>query len=1029
MSQNVVYYIPVHTNTAQAEHTAPFIEGGNAKIFVYGGFNTEHDKMVSFYGSASWASHAAVYDFSVARIIQCVALEQRKIVFLITASTNFGFGRAQAKCFETIKSMFPTKVIDVVCLGHCMFGCESCGLHEHNIPIFFSRYFRKQLQYGSSDMKRTYFKEGTLRCLICPTVGEESFLNDPSLTEQLCKTCKSLEASGKVSFAVKLHGFCWLNDKEKPHPLFSLTERERKSVDILKSNFIIVSEEHYNVLPLMEAADVLIADLSSSIPFESLFFGHLVVVTFFEKAIARKDPEYVKLFHNFSTAKELESLIVSFAETSNLILSSTGEKGKHFFETKYVPVDGKETERISQIRKWEDKIEKSNLEKADATQETEKHFWEVSKSFLESPLDYLAFGLDIPQEVSQYQLFLLQHHSQLQSIPQSLWKKLYSKIINETFDVGNSFQLAKIVYDDESKPSQLRLVSSVDIQKEEDIFLIDHAWTFTPDTSKKQLEENCELFKRVSSMIGFGEEENVEQNVENLLDKLWCHVGKYRVKNPDGTEEEAFFLMDEIGTSIAHRPQDQIPSLEDSFGNSTCENENNGPSVSLKLFIRSYDGMAFSVMFPLRAIAQGEVISRDWVDGVSDPLQRSLLLVDSPYESLEPVNLEMLQDIKTNHFLKLQKITQVKQQFVKHSVSEIQPPTIVGYEDKIKVYTDLDLLQKFLTRPEFSVQPEGKMFDDPSEGVAKSGEKRISWIVHGDVTNFDLKPNQFVNQFPNEQCFCFKNYLARTIEDFHGIDRDWLPKAFDLDTQLPLFASEFLLKREGSINPKNHWIVKPWNLSRGLNIHISRTFSQCALLGKDEGCRVACEYIERPLLFKGRKFDIRFIILVRCNPEPEVSVYNTFWLRFANNPYKLSDLQDYETHFTVMNYSKFAMTHIKDFEFIPQFEEMFGKKWDDVRASLHFSIARCFEAAFNLNKIRAVESPSESFDYSGMVKNPNCTGLYGADMMLTENFEPKLLEMNFQPDCHRACDYDPDFYNKVFGYLFFGEKEFVTKVW
>lgn len=36
--------------------------------------------------------------------------------------------------------------------------------------------------------------------------------------------------------------------------------------------------------------------------------------------------------------------------------------------------------------------------------------------------------------------------------------------------------------------------------------------------------------------------------------------------------------------------------------------------------------------------------------------------------------------------------------------------------------------------------------------------------------------------------------------------------------------------------------------------------------------------------------------------------------------------------------------------------------------------------------------------------------------------------MNFSPDCTRACDYDAEFYNKVFGYLYLGESEFVTKI-
>ena len=35
---------------------------------------------------------------------------------------------------------------------------------------------------------------------------------------------------------------------------------------------------------------------------------------------------------------------------------------------------------------------------------------------------------------------------------------------------------------------------------------------------------------------------------------------------------------------------------------------------------------------------------------------------------------------------------------------------------------------------------------------------------------------------------------------------------------------------------------------------------------------------------------------------PKIYAYDRFWLRFANVPFDLSDLDVYEKHFTVMNY-------------------------------------------------------------------------------------------------------------------------------
>ena len=56
--------------------------------------------------------------------------------------------------------------------------------------------------------------------------------------------------------------------------------------------------------------------------------------------------------------------------------------------------------------------------------------------------------------------------------------------------------------------------------------------------------------------------------------------------------------------------------------------------------------------------------------------------------------------------------------------------------------------------------------------------------------------------------------------------------------------------------------------------------------------------------------------------------------------------------------------------------------------------------------------------------------MYAADLMLEwtngesetgKTMQPRLLEVNFIPDCVRACKYHPDFFNHVFEVLFLDE--------
>lgn len=79
-----------------------------------------------------------VLDFSIENIVKSLLAEKRKVVFLMTASLDYGFGKAQLAMLRALKDAFPTTVVDVCLIGHCMYGCPSCSLSEHKIPIYVS---------------------------------------------------------------------------------------------------------------------------------------------------------------------------------------------------------------------------------------------------------------------------------------------------------------------------------------------------------------------------------------------------------------------------------------------------------------------------------------------------------------------------------------------------------------------------------------------------------------------------------------------------------------------------------------------------------------------------------------------------------------------------------------------------------------------------------------------------------------------------------------------------------------------------
>jgi tubulin--tyrosine ligase-like protein 12 len=54
--------------------------------------------------------------------------------------------------------------------------------------------------------------------------------------------------------------------------------------------------------------------------------------------------------------------------------------------------------------------------------------------------------------------------------------------------------------------------------------------------------------------------------------------------------------------------------------------------------------------------------------------------------------------------------------------------------------------------------------------------------------------------------------------------------------------------------------------------------------------------------------------------------------------------------------------------------------------------------------------------------------MYGVDVMITDDFQPKILEVTFSPDSGRACKFNPNFFNEVFGCLFMNDVKNMIRI-
>jgi len=637
----------------------------------------------------------------------------------------------------------------------------------------------------------------------------------------------------------------------------------------------------------------------------------------------------------------------------------------------------------------------------------------------------------------EYEEFVALHETQLKSsgIPGTLWSCLHKKLVNETYDAGEYVGLFRVEDDDEEDDEndlpeggesttslrwQVHVTNESGISPfdhDSSVFLVDHAWTYRVDqqgTARAQLRDIPGLLDRMAALMDIPVPEDLTSNggsrerlISTVLNTAWKFNGTYSIGNEEASVEESlpiWYLMDEVGSRIRH---------------------DDDPSAAVAPLYFAGNGVTYSILWILRDLDHMDEITRDYAVGISDPLRRRLLLLPWVPNELsddsdispqpKPVNENFFRAARKNETLPLE------------TVSPSLPT-----DRKIRVYAEYEFVESFLTHPRFEIVHSAEVAD-------------ILWLrshVKDYLQLSEESPNRFVNQFPYEHVLTVKDLLAIIgrrgakngivlDEKTMGSSPPWLPLTYNADAELDSFVSVFQ-KRE-RLGLDNHWIVKPWNLARGLDIYITSSLAQVLKLART-GPKIVQKYVEDPVLFyrsdldAGVKFDVRYVVLLASVKPLKLFVYKVFWLRFANRKFALDAYDDYQKHFTVMNYAspeKLLQMHYDDF--IPAFETQYpDHPWSQVEQKIFDMIKDVFHCAV------AKGAPE------GLGNSPQSRALYAIDLMLawepevglagesgstSRIMQPKICEVNFMPDCERACKYHPFFYNEVFSTLFLDEYE------
>ena len=263
-----------------------------------------------------------------------------------------------------------------------------------------------------------------------------------------------------------------------------------------------------------------------------------------------------------------------------------------------------------------------------------------------------------------------------------------------------------------------------------------------------------------------------------------------------------------------------------------------------------------------------------------------------------------------------------------------------------------------------------------------------------------MKLYQKINHFPGMYVLARKNYLAKNLNRLRKV----FPKEFSFFPKTWLIPAEYSdLVLQFNSKKKKVFIVKPEASCQGRGIFLTKRVDDFSL----DDRYVVQEYLHRPFLIEGLKFDLRiYVLLAGCDPL-RVYLFREGLARFATEAYTKptnSNLGKQCMHLTNYAINKNSENFV--------FNEDPGQ--DDVghKRSLSSTLKLLAELGHDTEKLwgrikdliiktLCAVQPSLAHTYKACQPddpyNGMCFELLGFDVMLDHKLKPWLLEVNHSP--------------------------------
>ncbi|KAI3382568.1 hypothetical protein SNEBB_003718 [Seison nebaliae] len=287
-----------------------------------------------------------------------------------------------------------------------------------------------------------------------------------------------------------------------------------------------------------------------------------------------------------------------------------------------------------------------------------------------------------------------------------------------------------------------------------------------------------------------------------------------------------------------------------------------------------------------------------------------------------------------------------------------------------------------------------------------ASESNLIW-TDGSISQemiVDLKPYQWINHFFRMNEISRKDFLCRNITKLAKYlpdDYNYFPRSWTLPNEFNSFQQYATTYKKNSLS----FIVKPANGSMGNGIHLHYRYETVANTGGG-GNQIVQEYIDKPLLIEGHKFDIRIYCLITCCDPLKIFIYNQGLVRISTEPYErptsrnINNLFMHLTNYSVNknheNYNKddafdcgnkrsllYLFEYLKNNDIDPSFV------WTRIQ---NVVLKTIFIAQPYLYSAYKICRPHKTTMIDSV-----CFEILGFDILLDEDLNPWLLEVNRSP--------------------------------